>query len=161
MRIQSGINDNLNMKGIFKMADLNNVQLTGRLTSDPELRQRDDKKFVCRFNVACNRRKKADGTSDVDFFAVVAYDVTAEIIAKHYCKGDGIVIQGVLRTRSYQDKRYPDVTHQVTYIQIMNVSPGPKKKGNEVNSISFSPPEFISNGDFVDIDDLDEENLPF
>lgn len=73
----------------------------GRLVADVELRSTNSGKSVCAFTVAINRRGKDAGTDWVD---CVAWEKTAEFIAKHFSKGQQIAITGRLQTRSYEDK---------------------------------------------------------
>lgn len=102
---------------------MNNVQLIGRLTADPELRQTQSGVSVCRFTVAVNRKfkNKQTGEFEADFFPCVAWRQTAEIVSRYWNKGKMIAITGALRTGSYQDKNHPDVTHYTTDIMVDNV----------------------------------------
>lgn len=77
----------------------NKVILVGRIASDIELKQTKSGKSVCQVQIAV--RKNADHT---DFFPVVAWDKTAETIARLFRKGDGIGVEGELSTRRYDDQ---------------------------------------------------------
>lgn len=58
---------------------LNKVELMGRFTADPELKQVYDATPVVNFSLAVQRpRKKEDGTRDVDFINCSAWRGTAE-----------------------------------------------------------------------------------
>ena len=89
----------------------------GRLTADPELKQTQSGVFTCTVNVAV-QRDYADGSGErqTDFICVVAWRQTAEFICKYFRKGSMIAVVGELRTRTYNDKRYPDVKHYVTEV---------------------------------------------
>lgn len=81
---------------------LNSVNLMGRLTADPELRTTENKKSVTSFSIAVERNYASKGQErEVDFIDVVAWNQTAEFIAKYFAKGALIAIQGELRTRTY------------------------------------------------------------
>ena len=58
---------------------MNKVQLTGRLTADPELRYTESNKAYTRFSLAVGRNfKNKDGEYDADFFNIVAWEKRAE-----------------------------------------------------------------------------------
>ena len=93
---------------------LNHVVIMGRLTADPELRQTPNGVNTCRITVAVDRSFVQQGQErQADFITVVAWRQTAEFISRYFSKGRMIAVEGNLRTSSYQDKRYPDVTHYV------------------------------------------------
>ena len=95
----------------------------GRLTADPELKQTQSGVFTCTVNVAV-QRDYADGSGErqTDFICVVAWRQTAEFLCKYFRKGSMIAVVGELRTRTYNDKRYPDVKHYVTEVYADKVS---------------------------------------
>ena len=96
---------------------LNKVILMGRLTADPELRQTPNGVSTCQFTVAVDRSFVGqNGERQADFITVVAWRQTAEFVSRYFAKGRMIAVEGNLRTRSYTDKRYPDVTHYVTEV---------------------------------------------
>ena len=89
----------------------------GRLTADPELRQTQSGVSSCNITVAVQRDfTDGSGERQSDFINVVAWRQTAEFICKYFGKGNMIAIEGQLRTRTYDDKRYPDVKHYVTEV---------------------------------------------
>ena len=102
---------------------MNKVILTGRLTADPELRQTQSGISSCRFTVAVNRKMpdKNTGERQADFISCQAWRQTADFISNYFSKGSMICIEGTLRTGSYQDKNYPDVTHYTTDLLVENV----------------------------------------
>ena len=95
----------------------------GWLTADPELKQTQSGVFTCTVNVAV-QRDYADGSGEkqTDFICVVAWRQTAEFLCKYFRKGSMIAVVGELRTRTYNDKRYPDVKHYVTEVYADKVS---------------------------------------
>ena len=95
----------------------------GRLTADPELRQTQSGVSSCNITVAVQRDfTDGSGERQSDFISVVAWRQTAEFICKYFGKGNMIAIEGQLRTRTYDDKRYPDVKHYVTEVYADKVS---------------------------------------
>lgn len=84
---------------------MNKVILTGRLTHSPELKKTNSGTSVVQFSVAVRRNfKNASGEYDTDFINCVAWKQSAEIVAKHFAKGDGITISGSIQTRKYTAK---------------------------------------------------------
>lgn len=107
---------------------INKTIIMGRLTADPELRQTPNGVNTCQITVAVNRNYVAQGQErQADFINVVAWRQTAEFISKYFSKGKMIIVEGSLRTRTYDDKRYPDVRHYVTEVYADNVSFGESK----------------------------------
>ncbi len=102
---------------------MNKVIIMGRLTADPELRQTQSGIASCRFTVAVNRKfaDKATGQRQADFISCTAWRQTAEFVSRYFSKGSMICVEGTLRTGSYTDKKYPDVTHYTTDVLVDNV----------------------------------------
>lgn len=125
---------------------LNKVILMGRLTADPELRQTPSNISTCRFTVACDRRYSGQGQErQTDFITVVAWRQTAEFVSRYFSKGSMIIVEGNLRTGSYNDKKYPDVKHYTTEVYADQVSFGESKKSAsggdyQGNASDFSVP---------------------
>ncbi|MBR0360403.1 MAG: single-stranded DNA-binding protein [Clostridia bacterium] len=82
---------------------MNNVQLIGRLTADPELRHTQSGTACTRFNVAVDRRVKQGEEKQTDFITVVAWQQRAEFICKYFTKGQRIALTGRIQTGSYID----------------------------------------------------------
>ena len=108
---------------------MNRVELVGRLTRDPELRTVSSGNSVATFTVAVNRRfaDKSTGERQADFITCVAWRQQAEFICRNFSKGRLILIDGDLRTRSYDDRNHPDVKHYVTEVFVNNVGFGETK----------------------------------
>lgn len=111
---------------------INKVILMGRLTQDPELRQTQSGIMTCRFTVAVNRNlssaaAQSGAERQSDFINVTAFNKTAEFVSKYFTKGKLILVEGSLRTGSYDDKNHPDVKHYTTDVWADNVSFGETK----------------------------------
>lgn len=84
---------------------MNKVELIGRLTANPDIRQTANGISVASFAVAVNRRfKNAQGQYEADFINCVAWRSTAEFIARYFEKGKSIAVVGSIQTRKYDDK---------------------------------------------------------
>lgn len=81
--------------------DLNVVMVVGRLTRDPELSYTKENVPMCRFSVANNRGNQE---GDVNFFEVVAWNKTAEVVNQVLRKGSQVAIEGKLKQNKFQDK---------------------------------------------------------
>lgn len=126
---------------------MNNVQIIGRLTADPELRRTQSGISSCRFTVAVNRKYKNKDPDqyDADFISCVAWKQTAEFISRYFSKGKMIALQGNLRTGSFQDRNHPDVTHYTTDVFVENVEfcgdKGGNNSGNQQQPQQQRPPQ--------------------
>ena len=79
--------------------DMNSVNLTGRLTANPELRYTaTDAKAVVNFRLAINGRNDR-----VDFVDVTAWGKVAEAIAEHKSKGDQVAVSGRITSSDWTD----------------------------------------------------------
>lgn len=102
---------------------MNKVIIMGRLTADPVLRQTQSGVSSCRFTVAVDRKftDKQTGEKQADFISCTAWRQTAEFVNKYFSKGKMIALEGTLRTGSYKDSRYQDVTHYTMEVFVDNV----------------------------------------
>lgn len=80
---------------------MNKVILMGRLTKEPESRQTQAGKKYVRFALAVKRRFAKEGQQQADFVNCIAWDKTAEFIAKYFHKGSMLAVSGSIQTGSY------------------------------------------------------------
>lgn len=83
---------------------INITVLTGRLTSDVELKTTQNGVSVCSFSIAVDRKHKQGEEKQADFINIVAWRGTAEFVSKYFSKGSTIGIEGSIQTRNYTDK---------------------------------------------------------
>ena len=76
----------------------NKVVLCGRISNDLELRQTNNGKSYCRFNLAVNRMN--EGT---DFITITVWNKQAENIVEYQSKGSLILVEGSISTGAYTD----------------------------------------------------------
>lgn len=83
---------------------MNNVQLLGRLTTDPEVNYTQSEKpvAIARFTLAVNRPYSKDNKAD--FLRCIAFNKTAEVIANYLHKGNRLLVNGSIQTDSYTGK---------------------------------------------------------
>lgn len=81
---------------------LNKWIVIGRLVADPELRTTQSGKTVATFRIAVERDRTKE--QKTDFFSCVAWQGTAEFIARWFRKGQLIALVGRAENREWQDK---------------------------------------------------------
>ena len=81
---------------------INRTILQGRLCADPEMRRTNNGTAVCSFRVAWSETVK-DREKKL-FLNCVAWQGTAEMICKYFCKGKELAVEGRLSTREYDDR---------------------------------------------------------
>ena len=89
------------------MRGFNRAIIAGNLTRDPEVRYTVNKRAYARFTVAVNNRyKDANGEyqDSTDYISVVAWGATAETCGKYLKKGSPVLIEGRIKTGSYDAK---------------------------------------------------------
>ncbi len=80
---------------------MNKVILIGNLTRDPETRTTPQGVSLCSFGLAVNRRRKAEGQQDVDFFNVTAWRQLGDLCARYLSKGRKVCVVGQIQIRTY------------------------------------------------------------
>lgn len=83
---------------------MNKAILMGRLTADPELRYTQGNTAVCRFTLAVGRYMGEGKENQADFIICTAWGKTAEHISKYYFKGKKALIEGNIKTGSYENQ---------------------------------------------------------
>lgn len=144
---------------------MNAVNLTGRLTSDVELKTTQNGKSVCSYTLAVNRPKVRETT---DFIVCVTWNQGAEYLANYGHKGDKVGITGVLTSRKWQDQNGNNrvsmevVTDTVEILSnVSNSANGGQPTTtpqNNQNSVGFATPA-AQNGGWETI--VDPADMPF
>lgn len=87
---------------------MNNVQLSGRLTKNPDVRQHQKKDgttfLVATYTLAVDRPKRGGEKKDADFFLCKCFNKTAEFAQKYLVKGTKVIVNGSLQSSSFQGK---------------------------------------------------------
>ena len=84
---------------------MNKILMLGRLVRDVELRfVPNSGTAVAKFTIAVNRDFKKQGEPDADFFNCVCFGKIAENTAKYVNKGCRVLVEGNLKTGSYENK---------------------------------------------------------
>ena len=145
---------------------MNKVELIGRLTADPELKQAGDLP-ICRFSLAVDRRTKKDGKREADFIRCVVFGKPAEAFAKYMAKGRQTAIVGRIQTGSYEKDGQKFYTTDVIVEEFFFIGNNTSGKAAEPSANVATPapatasvPEESFVGDFSDFSAYDDE-LPF
>jgi single-strand DNA-binding protein len=110
---------------------LNKTFLFGNLTRDPEMRSLPNGNKVTSFSLATNRvYKDANGAKQeqVEYHNIVVFGRQAETSAQYLKKGQGVMIEGRIQTRSWDDKTTGEKKYR-TEIVADAVQFGPKSGG--------------------------------
>lgn len=96
---------------------MNLIILKGFLTKEPEQRTTQSGISRTTFTLAVSRKTKNDeGKYDVDFIDCVSWRTTADIIYKHFHKGEPILVEGSIRKDTFKDKE--GSTKYTTYVLV-------------------------------------------
>lgn len=120
---------------------LNKVYLYGNLTRDPEMKSLPTGNKVTSFSLATNRVYKdqaGNKKEQVEFHNIVVFGRQAETSAQYLKKGQGVMIEGRIQTRSWDDKTTGEKKYR-TEIIADGVQFGPKSGG--VQQGDFSTPQ--------------------
>lgn len=123
---------------------MNKVFTIGRFAADPELKTTESGIAVTSFTIAVDR-PYSKGERQTDWLDVVAWRNTAEFICKHFRKGDGIIVEGTIQTRNWEDKN--GQKRKAVEIVAKNVEFVPRNKNEKAGNNEFVP--------------ADEEDLPW
>ena len=79
---------------------MNKIILLGRLTKDIELKETVSGKSYARVGLAVDRPFSKN--KEVDFFNLVAWDKTAEMMSRYFEKGRRILVEGRMQMNNYE-----------------------------------------------------------
>lgn len=130
---------------------LNSVNLQGRLTRDPELRELATGKKIAAFTLACDRGKEV-----TDFIRCVAFDRTADTAASYLKKGDMTIVAGRLSVRTWKDK--DEKTREETTVTVYEINFTPRTRETPQGTETPEKPRYQQ--PFQDLGD-DGGELPF
>jgi single-strand DNA-binding protein len=85
----------------------NKIIIQGNMGRDPEIKTTASDKTVATFSVAVS--EKYQGETQTEWFNVVAWEKTAVICQKFLHKGDPVLVEGRIKTRSWDsngEKKY-------------------------------------------------------
>lgn len=138
------------------MNDMNNVSLTGRLTTAIEIKYTTGGTAVGKFNLAVNRSKKVNGqwTDVADFFECAWYSKSAEGLAQYLPKGKQVAITGQMRQERWT-KDGQNYSRIVVIVQTLSLMGSKEDSGKKPNKQNNQPLPILGPEDF------DSDQIPF
>lgn len=137
------------------MNDMNNVSLTGRLTTAIGIKYTTGGTAVGKFNLAVNRSKKVNGqwTDAADFFECAWYGKSAEGLAQYLHKGKQVAITGQLRQERWtkDDQNYSRI---VVVVQTLSLMGSKEDSSNKPKQQNQAPP-------IQGPENFDDDQIPF
>ena len=133
---------------------MNQVQITGRLTSEPTYR--DGNTPSVNFTVAVQRNfKNKNGEYDADFIRCSAFGQRAETITQYFHKGSWIGLTGSWQTGSYTNNQGQKVYTNQLIVNSFEFGPS-----NQSNNQQTQTQEPVTPNEKQTID-IDDSELPF
>lgn len=140
---------------------MNVVTLTGRLTSDPKVRE-GEKTKVASFRLAVQRPFSKD---EADFISCKAFGKSAEFLENYKHQGDEIAVSGRLETGSYKNREGNTVYTTDVICDRVESTYGAKGGNAEApkQKSGYSDPSIkqMADGDLPDSFEALEDSLPF
>jgi single-strand DNA-binding protein len=123
---------------------MNSVNITGRLTRDPELRDAGGHK-VCEIGVAVNGSKKVgdEWVDKANFIEVVLWGRRAEIVAEYLSKGSRVAVNGELDYQSWEKDGQKRNTIKLGNANVVFLDPKPNGSKPTSDSTSGASEEEI------------------
>ena len=141
---------------------MNNIQLVGRLTRDPELNYTPGNGLaIVKFTLAVNRpRFNKDKPQEADFINCVMFGKRAETIANYVQKGHRFGVIGRLQINKYTDK---DGNNRWSSDVIISDFEFMQDKGSNNNSNSSNSSQNVQQNNTEDYTEVigDEDDIPF
>lgn len=152
---------------------LNKAIVIGNLTRDPELRSLPTGIKVCSFSLATNRvwkDKNGAKQESSDYHNVVVFGRQAETVAQYMKKGNSMLVEGRMQTRSWDDKTSGEKKYR-TEIIADRTQFGPKGSGSSAGGTNASSAnagapkgqDNVDEGDSIEYpeEDINPEDIPF
>ena len=139
---------------------MNKVILMGNLGKAPETRTLESGVVMCRFPIATSEtyknRKSGEKTSHTEWHNVVLWRGLAEVAEKYLNKGDKILIEGRIRSRSWEDKESGQMRFITEILADQMQMIGTVKKSSEDFNNTPGP-----SASFIEESPIEQEDLPF
>ncbi len=170
--------------------NLNKIFILGRLTRDPEQRTMPSGKSISSFGMATNRvwtnQESGEKQEQVEFHNVVAFGKLAEICNQYLTKGQLVLIEGRIQTRSWEDQsgnkrsrteivagsmqmgpkaggggRAPQASEAVEEVQIEEEEVEKKEKGKKKKPAKGGSDSGGKDNPGKDEEEIDVKDIPF
>lgn len=131
-------------KRVVMARSLNKVMLLGNLGNDPETRFTNNGAPIARFSLATKRRWRDNRTEEwreeTDWHDVVSFGRNAEIVGEYLSKGRQCLVEGELRTSSWEREGVKNFRTEVFARNIILLG-GSGGQGRGGGGYSGSPPQ--------------------
>ena len=141
---------------------INKVMIMGNLCKDPELKALPSGTKVVNFSIATNRvwyNDKKEKQEAVEYHNIVAFGKQAETIDQYVKKGDSLLVEGRLQTRSWETDGVKKYATEI----IMEKFQFGQKKNNAPKEAQ--KPQDLGKAGNTDIDypdeDINPDEIPF
>jgi single-strand DNA-binding protein len=145
------------MNGL-RTAEINMVMLSGRLVRDPEKVGVDKGFKLCKFSIAVNRRYKAangEWKDDTSFINISVWGDAAARLMERLKKGYAVVVEGRLKSSSWEDKenkKHTGIEVVANRVQVLTKAEGAQSAAEPENA----PAEAVETGT-----PTGDEEIPF
>ncbi len=149
---------------LYRKMNLNKAFILGNVTRDPESRAMPSGQLVVNFGIATNRfytDQAGVKKQDAEFHNIVAFGKLADTISKYVTKGSLILIEGRIKTSSWQNSA--GVKQYKTEIIAENLQLGPRPTGAGAGMQNSRPANFAPQNNQPKVEEIPiiEENAPF
>ena len=124
--------------------NLNKVFILGNVTRDPETRALPSGQPVCSFGMASNRfftDSTGQKKQEAEFHNIVTFGKLADIASKYLTKGSLILIEGRIKTSSWQGTDGIKKYRTEIIAELLQLGPRPQGSSNASGS-SYQKPSF-------------------
>lgn len=139
---------------------MNKVILMGNLGKTPEIRTLESGVVMCRFPIATSEtyknRKSGEKTIHTEWHNIVLWRGLAEVAEKYLNKGDKILIEGRIRSRSWEDKESGQMRFITEILADQMQMIGSLKKSSKDFNETQEP-----SSSFIEESPIEQEDLPF
>lgn len=145
---------------------LNKVYLIGNLTRDPEEKALPSGMKVTSFSVATNRRYKDQAGAwqeATEYHNVVVFGRQAETSAQYLHKGNSVLVEGRMQTRSWEKDGQKQYRTEVVAERVQFGPKGGSAEGGAGSTTATAPKKDSKEPEAIDYpeDDINPEDIPF
>lgn len=90
---------------------MNKVIIVGNVCNDIELKKTQSGKSVCEFTIAVN--ESYNGENKAEYIDIQAWEKNAENLSKYVTKGNKLLVEGKIRSNTYENKKGDKVKRTV------------------------------------------------
>lgn len=143
--------------------NLNKVFVLGNLTRDPEVRSLPSGQSVTSFSIATNRfytDAQGQKKSEAEFHNIVCFGKLSDISSRYLTKGSMVLIEGRIKTRSWQDAAGQKHFKTEIIAEGMQMGPrGSENQGQSSGASNYSKPKSFQRHD-PEPDQLKQDDIP-